>query len=158
MSGCNGLRALNQYDVRPGKKVSYHQLYTLDFRASRAEHGVWRAGIGSKRQPPGCTELKSGANCVQHAALELLTGLVRASKVKVSQMSVKKIQIGQLWRKNDTGDVYLVTRVYSEALSTIVVLRKSGAEDEALTRLRAENTPKGAGIPGYSPAQDEEKF
>jgi len=39
-----------------------------------------------------------------------------------------------------------------------VVLRKSGAEDEALTRLRAENTPKGPGIPGYSPAQDEENF
>jgi hypothetical protein len=74
------------------------------------------------------------------------------------KMSVKKIQIGQLWRKNDTGDVYLVTRVYSEALSTIVVLRKSGAEDEALTRLRAESTPKGPGIPGYSPAQDEENF
>jgi hypothetical protein len=74
------------------------------------------------------------------------------------KMSVKKIQIGQLWRKNDTGDVYLVTRIYSEALSTIVVLRKSGAEDEALTRLRAENTPKGPGIPGYSPAQDEENF
>jgi hypothetical protein len=73
-------------------------------------------------------------------------------------MSIKKIQIGQLWRKNDTGDVYLVTRVYSEALSTIVVLRKSGAEGEALTRLRAENTPKGPGIPGYSPAQDEENF
>lgn len=84
--------------------------------------------------------------------------MARASRVKNKTMSVKKIQIGQLWRKNDTGDVYLVTRVYSEALSTIVVLRKSGAEDEALTRLRAENTPKGPGIPGYSPAQDEENF
>lgn len=75
-----------------------------------------------------------------------------------SLMSIKKIQIGQLWRKNDTGEIFLVTRVYSEALSTIVVLRKSGAEDEALTRLKAENTPKGAGIPGFSPAQDEENF
>ena len=88
--------------------------------------------------------------------------MARASRVKDRhmsvKMSVKKIQIGQLWRKNDTGDVYLVTRVYSEALSTIVVLRKSGAEDEALTRLRAESTPKGPGIPGYSPAQDEENF
>ncbi len=74
------------------------------------------------------------------------------------QMSVKKIQIGQLWRKNDSGDVYLVTRVYSEALSTIVVLRKSGAEDEALTRLKAEKTQKGVGIPGFVPAQDEENF
>lgn len=73
-------------------------------------------------------------------------------------MGIKKIQIGQLWKKNDTGEIYLVTRVYSEALSTMVVLRKSGAEDEALTRLRAVNTSKGPGIPGYSPAQDEENF
>ncbi len=102
--------------------------------------------------------MKSSANCVQNAALEWLTRLATASRVNASEMSVKKIQIGQLWRKNDTGDVYLVTRVYSEALSTIVVLRKSGAEDEALTRLRAENTAKGPGIPGYSPAQDEENF
>jgi hypothetical protein len=75
-----------------------------------------------------------------------------------SPMSVKKIQIGQLWKKNDTGDIYLVTRVYTEALSTIVVLRKSGAEDQALIRTRAEKTPKGQGIPGYTPAQEEEKF
>jgi|GEM_PF-304504 len=102
--------------------------------------------------------MKSGTNCVQNAALEWLTLFALASRVDSSEMSVKKIQIGQLWRKNDTGEVYLVTRVYSEALSTIVVLRKSGAEDEALTRLRAENTAKGPGIPGYSPAQDEENF
>ena len=102
--------------------------------------------------------MDSVAICAQKAALEWLTLLAVASTVNVSEMSVRKIQIGQLWRKNDTGDVYLVTRVYSEALSTIVVLRKSGAEDEALTRLRTENTPKGPGIPGYSPAQDEEKF
>jgi hypothetical protein len=93
-----------------------------------------------------------------NCALEWLTLFAMASRVNIREMGVKKIQIGQLWRKNDTGEVYLVTRVYSEALSTIVVLRKSGAEDEALTRLRAENTPKGPGIPGYSPAQDEEKF
>lgn len=105
-----------------------------------------------------CAEVKSDENCVQNAALEWLTRLARASTVEVSEMSVKKIQIGQLWKKNDTGEIYLVTRVYSEALSTIVVLRKSGAEEEALTRLRAENTPKGAGIPGFVPAQDEEHF
>lgn len=80
------------------------------------------------------------------------------SRVNGNEMSVKKIQIGQLWKKDDTGDIYLVTRVYSEALSTMVVLRKSGAEDQALIRVRAEKTPKGHGIPGYSPAQDEDRF
>jgi hypothetical protein len=73
-------------------------------------------------------------------------------------MPVSKIQIGQLWKKDGTGDTYLVTRVYSEALSTIVVLRKSGSEGEALIRVRAGRTPNGPTIPGFSPAQEEERI
>jgi hypothetical protein len=73
-------------------------------------------------------------------------------------MGVSKIQIGQLWKKEGTGDTYLVTRVYTEALTTIVVLRKSGAEDQALIRVRAERTPAGQNIPGFSPATEDEKF
>jgi hypothetical protein len=73
-------------------------------------------------------------------------------------MPVSKIQIGQLWKKDGTGDTYLVTRVYSEALSTIVVLRKSGSEGEPLIRVRAGRTPAGATLPGFSPAQEEERI
>jgi hypothetical protein len=73
-------------------------------------------------------------------------------------MSTSKIQIGQLWKKDGTGDIYLVTRVYSEALTTMVILRKSGAEEEALIRVRVERTPKGQTMPGFSPAMDHEKF
>jgi hypothetical protein len=73
-------------------------------------------------------------------------------------MGVSKIQIGQLWKKEDTGETYLVTRVYTEALSTMVVLRKSGAEDQALIRVRMERTPTGQNLPGFSPAQEHERF
>jgi hypothetical protein len=38
----------------------------------------------------------------------------------------------------------------------MVILRKSGSEDEALTRVRAERTPTGQNIPGFSPAQENE--
>ena len=71
-------------------------------------------------------------------------------------MSVPKIQIGQLWKKDGTGDTYLVTRLYTEALSTMVILRKSGSEEEALTRVRAERAPTGQNSPGFSPAQENE--
>jgi hypothetical protein len=74
----------------------------------------------------------------------------------MATMSVKKIQIGQLWKKNGTGDTYLVTRVYTEALSTIVVLRKSGAEEENQIRLRVERTPEGQNIPGFVPAMEDD--
>ncbi len=73
-------------------------------------------------------------------------------------MSVSKIQIGQLWKKDGTGDTYLVTRVYTEALSTIAVLRKSGAENEPLVRARVERMADGQAMPGFSPAQEDEKF
>jgi hypothetical protein len=73
-------------------------------------------------------------------------------------MSVSKIQVGQLWKKDGTGDIYLVTRLYSEALNTMVILRKSGSEDEAQIRVRVERAGTGHNIPGFSPAQEDEKF
>ena len=73
-------------------------------------------------------------------------------------MGVTKIQIGQLWKKDGTRDIYLVTRLYTEALSTIVVMRKSGSEGEALIKAKAERNSGGYGIVGFSPAQEEEKF
>ncbi len=73
-------------------------------------------------------------------------------------MSVAKIQIGQLWKKDGTADIFLVTRVYSEALTTMVILRKSGAEDEAQIRVRVERAAGGQNIPGFTPAQGDEKF
>ena len=66
-----------------------------------------------------------------------------------------KVQVGQLWTKNGTKDVYLVTRMYAEALHTMVVMRKSGAEEEAFIRVKIERTPAGQTIPGFTPAQDE---
>jgi hypothetical protein len=73
-------------------------------------------------------------------------------------MPVSKIQIGQLWKKDDTSDTYLVTRVYSEALSTMAVLRKSGAENEALIRVKVGRTTDGQTLPGFSPAQEDERM
>ena len=69
-----------------------------------------------------------------------------------------KIQIGQLWKKESSGDIYLVTGIYSEALSTMVVLRKSGSESECLLRVRVERTSNGQTIPGFSPAHEDERL
>jgi hypothetical protein len=78
--------------------------------------------------------------------------------IQCATMPVAKIQIGQLWKKNGTRDIYLVTRLYTEALSTMVVMRKSGAEGEALIRVRVERTSGGQNIPGFTPAQEEERL
>jgi hypothetical protein len=71
--------------------------------------------------------------------------------------SVSKIQIGQLWKKDGTDDTYLVTRVYSEALSTMATLRKSGSESEAFVRVKVERVAGGHTLVGFSPAQEDEK-
>lgn len=73
-------------------------------------------------------------------------------------MSQIKIQVGQLWKKDATGDIYLVTRLYSEALNTMAVLRKSGAEGEAQVRVRVERGNNGQTMQGFSPAQQEESY
>lgn len=71
-------------------------------------------------------------------------------------MSTRKIQIGQLWKNTESGDTFLVTRVYTEALSTIAVLRKSGAEDQSQLRIKVERTPQGQSIPGFTPAMEDD--
>ena len=83
-----------------------------------------------------------------------LTPLPCASKVEMA-MPVAKIQIGQLWKHEKTGEIFLVTRVYTEALATMAVLRKSGAESEALIKVRVDRVAGGQNLPGYLPAQDD---
>ena len=82
-----------------------------------------------------------------------LTLLPAPTKVELV-MPVAKIQIGQLWKNEASGEIFLVTRVYSEALATMAVLRKSGAESEALIRVKVERVAGGQNLPGYAPAQD----
>ena len=79
-------------------------------------------------------------------------------KVGMMANSVSKIQIGQLWKKDGTDETFLVTRVYSEALSTMATLRKSGSETEALVRVKVERTASGQTLTGFSPAQEDERF
>ena len=86
-----------------------------------------------------------------------MTGWGRDNKVEGMATSVSKIQIGQLWKKDGTNDTYLVTRVYSEALSTMATLRKSGSESEAFVRVKVERVAGGHTLQGFSPAQEDEK-
>jgi len=73
-------------------------------------------------------------------------------------MAPRKIQVGQVWKKTDTGETYLVTQLYSEALSTVAVLRKTGAESEARVRVKVERGPDGQMLPGFAYAQEADDF
>ena len=73
-------------------------------------------------------------------------------------MPVPSIQLGQLWKLNETGDTWLVTKIYSEAFSSYAMLRKVGGADADVRRVKVDKGSEGASLPGYTFAQESEGF
>ena len=73
-------------------------------------------------------------------------------------MSVSKIQIGQVWKKAGSEETFLVTRLYTEALSTFAVLRPAGKETAAVVKVKVTRKGSNQALPGFSMAQDSDEF
>ena len=71
-------------------------------------------------------------------------------------MAVKRILLGQVWKKDDTGENYLVTKLYNEVFSTYAVLRKVGAED--VVRIKVDKTADSSSLKGYTYTQESADF
>ena len=71
-------------------------------------------------------------------------------------MPVRKILMGQVWKKNDTNDNYLVTKLYNEVFSTYAVLRKIGGEE--VLRIKLEKAGDSATLPGFTYTQESEDY
>jgi hypothetical protein len=71
---------------------------------------------------------------------------------------VPSIQLGQLWRLDETGDTWLVTKTYSEAFASYAMLRKVGGADADVRRVKVDKSASGATLPGYTFAQEAEAF
>ncbi len=74
-------------------------------------------------------------------------------------MAAQSIRIGQVWKRVGTGETFLVTRLYTEALATIAVLRPTGAASQTtqtMIRVRVERRGESQGLPGFAMAQDSE--
>jgi hypothetical protein len=76
---------------------------------------------------------------------------------RLMPMVDQHIRIGQVWKKNGTEETFLVTKLYNEALSTIAVLRPTGAATESMIRVRVERRGDTQALPGYSMAQENER-
>lgn len=81
-----------------------------------------------------------------------------AECVYIRKVPVKKIQVGQVWKKNGTGDSFLVTKIYSEALTSFAVLRKTGSEDEPPMRVKVAHSNGTADLPGFTYTQQSDDF
>lgn len=73
-------------------------------------------------------------------------------------MPVKKIQVGQVWKKDEGGETFLVTKVYNEALATYALLRKTGAENEPPIRLKVSKAGAAASLLGFTYTQESDDF
>lgn len=73
-------------------------------------------------------------------------------------MAIHKIQVGQVWKKDDSGENYLITKVYNEALTTFAVLRKAGAENERALKVKVDRHGPAVTLPGFSYAQEADDF
>jgi hypothetical protein len=71
-------------------------------------------------------------------------------------VAVKSIKLGQVWRRDDDGKDYLVTKVYSEVFAQYAVLRPAEvtAPDASTTRVKVAKSAEGASLPGFTFTQE----
>jgi hypothetical protein len=73
---------------------------------------------------------------------------------------VKQVQAGQIWRNNENGANFLVTKVYSELFTQYAMLRPanvSAPESESI-RVKVARQDNGMTLPGYTFTQDSQEF
>jgi len=73
-------------------------------------------------------------------------------------VAVPAIQLGQLWKLNQTGDTWLVTKIYSEVFASYAVLRKVGGGDAEVRRVKVDRSADGVALPGFTFTQESEAF
>ena len=83
---------------------------------------------------------------------------VRGATERRSNLSVPSIQLGQLWKFTETGDTWLVTKVYSEVFTSYAVLRKVGGGDNDVRRVKVEKITGGISLSGFVFAQESDAF
>ena len=71
-------------------------------------------------------------------------------------MAVKSIQLGQVWRKDENGQDYLVTKVYNEVFTQYALLRPAEvtAPDAPTVRVKVAKSDSGVALPGFTFTQE----
>jgi hypothetical protein len=64
--------------------------------------------------------------------------------------------MGQVWKKDDSGETYLVTKLYNEVFTTYAVLRKIGGEE--ILRVKVEKAADSSLLRGFTYTQESEDF
>ncbi len=88
-----------------------------------------------------------------------MTSAVRVGSLELL-MAVKAIQLGQVWRSDENGVNFLVTKLYNEVFTQYAILRRADANaaTEETVRVKVEKTADGATLPGYTFTQESGDF
>jgi hypothetical protein len=73
-------------------------------------------------------------------------------------MAISRVRPGQVWLLEETGESWLVTKVYSEAFASYAMLRKIGGGDDNPRRLKISKSASGATLCGFKFSQESDKF
>jgi len=63
---------------------------------------------------------------------------------------VRAVQVGQIWRSNETGETWLVTKTYSELFTSYAVLRRIGGRETDVRRAKVQPSTEGPMLAGFS--------
>jgi len=71
-------------------------------------------------------------------------------------VAVKNIKLGQVWRQDESGKDFLVTKVYSEVFTQYAVLRPAEvtAPDSPTVKVKVTKASDGVSLPGFSFTQE----
>jgi len=71
-------------------------------------------------------------------------------------MAVKSIQLGQVWRNEESGKDFLVTKLYNEVFTQYAVLRPAEvtAPEAPTVRVKVAKSAAGATLPGFTFTQE----
>jgi len=75
-------------------------------------------------------------------------------------MAVKAVQLGQVWRSDENGVNFLVTKLYNEVFTQYAILRRADANaaTQDTVRVKVEKSAEGATLPGYTFTQESGDF
>lgn len=80
--------------------------------------------------------------------------------ISLEHMPVKAIQLGQVWRNDENGSNYLVTKIYSEVFTQYAILRQADANaaNSDTIRVKVQKSSDGQALPGYTYTQEAQDF
>jgi hypothetical protein len=69
-------------------------------------------------------------------------------------MTVKKVSVGQMWRSEQSGEVFVVTSLYKDVLSSVAVLRPvNQSSSPANKRAKVIKMENGESLQGFTAAE-----